>query len=215
MTSGVCRKPALKPISQAFEADRVGFASAAIAALAAAPNPAIPATFSVPARRPSSWPPPRSSGSKSGHSLGQNQRADALRTADLVRRKRHQIGSHRIDIERYFSERLDRIDMQQSAGGMDDLGDLGDRLHRPGFVVGQHHRHQRRRAVVEHRAQTVEIHQAGARDTDDADRLVSEIARPRAPRRARWPKPPTFRPAGPEPRRKPGCQRQRIGLGST
>ena len=35
----------------------------ACAASAAAPKATIPATFSVPARRPRSWPPPRMSGS--------------------------------------------------------------------------------------------------------------------------------------------------------
>ena len=73
---------------------------------------------------------------KSRQPLGQNHGADPLGAADLVRRKRHQIGTYHIDIKRYFSERLDRIDMQQSAGGMDDLSHLGDRLHGAGFVVG-------------------------------------------------------------------------------
>ena len=38
------------------------------------------------------------------HVLGQNQRTDALGAADLVRRKRDQIGLHRLDIKRYFSQ---------------------------------------------------------------------------------------------------------------
>ena len=49
--------------------------------------------------------------------------------------------------------------MQQSAGGMDDLACLRDRLHRPGFVVGQHDRDQGWRQVGEHHAQAVQIHQ--------------------------------------------------------
>ena len=54
------------------------------------------------------------------HLLGQHDRADALGAADFVRGKREQIGLHRFDIEGYFSERLDCIDMQQPAGCMHD-----------------------------------------------------------------------------------------------
>ena len=61
--------------------------------------------------------------------------------------------------------------MQQSARGVDDLAGFGHRLHRAGFVVGQHHRNQRRRPALEHRAQTVQIQQTRTRDADDVDRL--------------------------------------------
>ncbi len=99
-----------------------------MAALTAAPKAAMPATFSVPARRPSSCPPPTQQRLQPLDVLGQHQRADALGAADLVRRKRHQIGLHRSDIKRYFPKRLDRVDMQQPAGRMHDVGDFGDRL---------------------------------------------------------------------------------------
>ena len=82
----------LQPFPQAFEPNGPSAGRLAMAAAAAAPKPAIPATFSVPARRPSSWPPPRSSGSSPLQPLGQDQRADALGAADLVRRQRQQIG---------------------------------------------------------------------------------------------------------------------------
>ena len=81
------------------------------------------------------------------HVLGQNQRADALGAADLVRRKRDQIGLHRLDIKRYFSKRLDRVDMQQPACFMHDVSDFADRLKRAGLVIGQHDRDQRRRPI--------------------------------------------------------------------
>ena len=51
--------------------------------------------------------------------LGQHQRADTLGAADLVRRQRQQVGASRSEIERNLAERLDRIDMQQPAGLMD------------------------------------------------------------------------------------------------
>ena len=43
---------------------------------------------------------------------------------------------------------------------MDDPGGLRDRLDRAGLVVGQHHRHQRRRAAGQQLAQMIEIDQA-------------------------------------------------------
>jgi len=60
MAPGVCRRP----VSSRFR--RVSCRTASLsnvlmAAFTAAPKPAIPATFSVPARCPNSWPPPRSS----------------------------------------------------------------------------------------------------------------------------------------------------------
>ena len=79
------------------------------------------------------------------HVLGQNQRTDALGAADLVRRKRDQIGLHRFDIKRYFSQRLDRVDVQQPACFMHDVSDFADRLKRAGLVIGQHDRDKRRR----------------------------------------------------------------------
>ena len=83
-----------------------------MAACTAAPNPAIPATFSVPARRPSSWPPPRMRWLEAEQALCQHQRAGPLGTADLVRGKRYQIGIQYLDIDRNFSKRLDRVDVQ-------------------------------------------------------------------------------------------------------
>ena len=127
--------------------------SAAMAAFAAAPKPAMPATFSVPARRPSSWPPPRSSGSSpcrpSASTSAPTPLGPPILCADSVSRS----APSRSDIERDFAERLDRIDMQQAARLMDDLGRFSDRLDRAGLVVGQHDRDQRRRAAVEQRAQ--------------------------------------------------------------
>ena len=95
ITPGVCRKPASSRSRRRLDARRHRASRAAMAALAAAPKPAMPATFSVPARRPCSCPPPRSSGSKPCNALGQHQRADALGAADLVRRQRQQIGADR------------------------------------------------------------------------------------------------------------------------
>ena len=74
-----------------------------------------------------------------------DQRADALRTADLVRRQRQKIGAQVIEIERDSPRRLDRIHMQKTTRLVDDLSDLADRLNNAGFVIGQHDGNQRRR----------------------------------------------------------------------
>src|SRR5215467_821997 len=58
--------PPANPASSRSRKDRIRSQSSGMATLtdaAAAPNPAIPATFSVPARAPRSWPPPLSRGS--------------------------------------------------------------------------------------------------------------------------------------------------------
>ena len=171
-----------------------------MAACTAAPKAAMPATFSVPARRPSSCPPPRSSGSSPCTLLGQNQRADALGAADLVRRKRDQIGLHRSEIKRYFSQRLDRIDVQQPAGFMHDVSDFADRLKRAGLVVGQHHGDQRRparrQAALRRWSRST---RPDAGDLDGPDRLRRETARLTAPTHARWPRPAAGGPAHPRP----------------
>ena len=112
-----------KPISQRFEADGIALqrrhrglrrgAEAGNARDVLGPGPA-PQFLAAAAQQwlEAQQPSARTNG------------ADALGAADLVRRKRHQIGTHHTDIESYFTERLDRVDMQQAAGGMDDLGRL-------------------------------------------------------------------------------------------
>ena len=152
-------------------------------------KPAMPATFSVPARSPRSWPPPRMSGSgKWISSLRANQRADALRAADLVRRKRQQIGAERADIAGDAPGRLHRIDMQQAAGGVDDGGGLRDRLR------SRRSRYWRASARPAAAAIWPTAAASAARsirpvavDRDLLDRLAAETGRRRAPRHARSP----------------------------
>ena len=83
------------------------------------------------------------------HAIAHDQRADALRPADLVRRQRHKVRAQRLEIAGNPSRPLHRIDMQQPARGMDQRGGLRDRLDYPGFVVGEHQRHQRPRPPLE------------------------------------------------------------------
>ena len=106
----------------------------------------MPATFSVPARAPRSWPPPLICGIER-QAIAADQRTDALRAADLVRRQRHQIGAERLEITGDAARPLHRVDMQEAAGRMHDRRRLRDRLDHAGLVVGEHQRDQRPRAA--------------------------------------------------------------------
>ena len=74
-----------------------------------------------------------------------HQRAGALHAADLVRRKRQQIGAERADIARDASRRLHGVDMEKAARRVHDGGRFRDRLDHAGLVVGEHERDERPR----------------------------------------------------------------------
>src|SRR5579883_2030119 len=75
---------------------------------------------------------------EAGDAVRHDQRADALVSANLVRRDCGKICSHYTDIERYFAERLDCVDVQHAACLMDDLTHLRNWLKRAGLVIGRH-----------------------------------------------------------------------------
>ena len=52
--------------------------------------------------------------------LTEQESADSLWTADLVRRKRHHVGAKRAEFQRQPASDLNRIAMQKTAGGMND-----------------------------------------------------------------------------------------------
>ena len=159
---------AFKPISQEFEAGgvrlprahgcRCGRAEAGNSGDVLGARPVTPLLAAAAQQR-----------LRSRKALGQNQRAGAFGAADLVRRKGHQIGIYHTDIKRYFSECLDRVDVQQAARGMDQFRRFRCRLHRAGFVVGQHHRYQCRRPAFEDFAQLIQIDQTGPGHASGAD----------------------------------------------
>ena len=78
------------------------------------------------------------------HVVAPDQRAGALRAADLVRRRcvRRSAPSALIS-QAMRPGALHRVDMQQAARRMHDVGNLRDRLDNAGLVVGEHHRNQR------------------------------------------------------------------------
>ena len=126
--------------------------SAAMAAFAAAPKPAIPATFSVPARRPSSCPPPRSSGSSpctpSATTSAPTPLGPPILCAESVTRSaRSALISNGIFPSAWIASTCSRPPASCTMSATSR-----DRLNRAGLVVGQHHRHQRRRPVGQQRA---------------------------------------------------------------
>ena len=72
-----------------------------------------------------------------------DQRAGALRSAQLVGGEDQEVGTDFLQIERNAPGRLYRVDQQQATMPVYDGRRLADRLDDAGFVVDRHHRHQR------------------------------------------------------------------------
>ena len=137
------RRPASRRSRSAARRAASAVISAAASA-AAAPSPTMPGAFSVPGRRPRSWPPPSKSGARRtvGCRRAHVERADALRSVDLVRRDRQQVDAHRVDVERDAAEGLRRVGVEQDAAGARQAADRGERLQHADLVVGGHHADQ-------------------------------------------------------------------------
>ena len=72
------------------------------------------------------------------------QRSRTLRTVHLVRAERHQIDAERVHVDRNIPDCLCRIRVQQHASRAAEARYRPQILHRPDFVVGEHHAHQHR-----------------------------------------------------------------------
>ena len=108
---------------------------------AAAPKPAMPATFSVPPRRRRSWPPPLT---KAGRLTPSRtiRRADAARSAELMRGNDQRVGAELGEVQRQAPGRLHRVDVQRDAVLARHGGGFRDRLNDTRLVVGHHHAEQ-------------------------------------------------------------------------
>ena len=177
--------------------------SSRAASSAARPSPTMPGTFSVPPRRPPSWPVPRKSGSK-GATPAHDQRAGALGAAELVPRDDQVVGVQLAGVHRDLARRLHRVAQDQHAARARAPRQLGHRLEHAGLVVGEHHgQHRgprgrgRPRPVGRHAP--VRVHrQVGRRRSRRAPAPPPRRARrgarsPRWPRRGRAPRAPTPR----------------------
>jgi hypothetical protein len=72
-----------------------------------------------------------------------DQRAGALRSAELVRRYRDKVRAARCKVERKPAGDLHRVGMEKSVGGVHARCDFLQRLQYAGFVVGGHDRYKR------------------------------------------------------------------------
>ena len=105
----------------------------------------MPATFSVPERRPNSWPPPPVIERPSGVPAAHVEHADALGAAELVRRKRKQVDAERAARRAAASlppgpRRCEKARRARVATARQ----RGDRLDRSDLVVRIHDRCQNR-----------------------------------------------------------------------
>ena len=127
-----------------------------------------------------------------------DERADALRRADLVAGERERVDAELVERERQPAGRLHGVGVDERARRVGDRGELGDRLHGADLVVGVLHR----TSVVSGRmtrASAVGVHEAARVDRDLVDleavharevvgrlehRLVLDRRRPRRGARA-------------------------------
>jgi hypothetical protein len=77
-----------------------------------------------------------------------DQRADALRPAELMAGERQGVGLELAHIDSDLAHRLHGVDMQPPAGLVDKGRGLGHRLDDPGLVVGQRHGREDRAVVL-------------------------------------------------------------------
>lgn len=101
-------------------------AMVAQASLSATLNPTIPATFSVPARRPRSCAPPVDQIGKRD-AFADKQRAHAFRPVEFVRGERKQVDVLLLDVDRQCAGRLYSIGVEQNAVLLADGADFRNR----------------------------------------------------------------------------------------
>ena len=75
--------------------------------------------------------------------VGNHQRPDARRAADLVGRQAHELDPEGSGVERDLAGGLNRVAVDRHPGRPCQPHDLGQGLDHPGFVVGQHYGDQR------------------------------------------------------------------------
>ncbi len=112
-------------------------ARSAAASSAATPKPTMPANVLGAGAAPAFLTAALDEG-LDGHAFGENERADAFRSAHLVGRQAHHVGAQLGHVERHAAGRLNGVAMQQPAGVVDDLGGLGHGLNGARLVIGRH-----------------------------------------------------------------------------
>ncbi len=107
----------------------------------------------------------------------QNERSGALQTAELVRRKRHEIKA--AGVEGQPPSDLHGVDMKQRPGLGAERTHPGERLHHAGFIVGGHDADERRLGRArEFRGEIVEIDEAVALHIDHHGHGAAPLGEP-------------------------------------
>ena len=110
----------------------------AAASSTALPRPAIPGTFSVPARRFLSCAPPCHKGADL-HALSDIKESDAFRAVQLVSAGAEHINIAFVHIDRHMGKSLHRICMEQNTMLVGDTPDRSDRFDRSDLVICKHY----------------------------------------------------------------------------
>ena len=117
--AGTARRMPASSRSRSAASARPSSAILPAAIRAATPMPTIPATFSVPARRLRSW---RATRQQRQHAepASNPERANTLRSVELVRRHRQHVDAERLDVHRDLASRLNGIGVKQRAAVVRD-----------------------------------------------------------------------------------------------
>ena len=95
------------------------------------------ATFSVPGRRPRSWPAPTITGHERG-AASHVQGSDSLGCIELVTGDGEQVDAQIVNIHRDLADRLGGVGVDERAALLGHGRQFPDRLDRSGLVVGVH-----------------------------------------------------------------------------
>ncbi len=133
----------------------------------------------VPLRMSRSWPPPCTS-AVTPTLAAYDERADAVRPADLVAGEGERVDAGRGEVDRHRPDRLHGVGVHRDAVLGGERDDLVDRLQGADLVVGPHHRDQRDRARValDRRAQRVDVEPGLLVDRQQLDLGALGLAEP-------------------------------------
>ena len=187
-TSGRCLFQAgFEPVAQSRHARSVRLRCGE-RATAAAPKPAMAATFSVPARCPRSCPPPLISGAAMWMSPRRTSApapcGPPILCADSVSRSAPRSSMR----QAMRPGACTASTCRRPLAAWTNSADLRDRLDHAGFVVGEHDRNKRVLGSSKRASESMTIEQTGLGHRQRFHRLGRETTAARAPKGVRWPR---------------------------
>ncbi len=152
----------------------------------AAANPAIAGVSRVPLRMSRSWPPPCTS-ALTVDLTAHDERAHAVRAAELVAGERERVDAGGGEVDRHVTDRLHGVGVDGDAVLGGDRDHLVDRLEGADLVVGPHDRDQRHRrgVALDRGPQRVDVEAAALVDGQQLDLGAVGVGEPAAAGRAR------------------------------